>query len=247
MASDILILQEYLFNGLLSCALFDRFNVVLEREFLMQNEVEFNAIWQAPRAGQSVSGIGLYVEMPKLELPKPNSLQRNLVASIGVIEERNINMTEEVGTQVSAEELAELALDFMFGWVLGFSSALTPESGGVAPAPDLALGDTEGLVKYRARVSLRREHRATARCDTPTLTDNGDGTYGLVNGSNTPDAEIFYTVGDAAAGENDFPGRANKNAVKYAAPVALSAGQKITWAAWRVDRLPSHVSTRSIT
>jgi hypothetical protein len=244
--SDILKLQEYLFNGLLSCDLFAQFNVVLERQFLADRTVEFDAIWITPRkqadGSDGPTGIGLYVEMPRLEVPKPNSLQRNLVASIVVIEERNINMTAGAGSLKSAEELAELTLDFMFGWMLGLSSGLTPEAGAVKPAPDVIQGD--GLVVYRAAVSLRREHRAVSRCDAPALADLGGGNYSLTNGANTPDAEIYYTVG--APADLSLPGKANDQAQLYAGPVAVAAGQAINWAAWRADLLPSHIQARII-
>lgn len=253
MASDILTVENYLFNGLLSCDLFAEFNVVQERKFLAQSEVEFDAIWQQPRpalnglpAGRLV-GAGLYVEMPKLHIPKPNSLQRNLLVSVAAIEERNINMTATTGTGASAEELAEMALDFMFGWVLSLSSGLTPEDGAVTPANDLIEGD--GLVCYRATVSLRRERKPQTRCDKPTLADAGGGNYTLTNGAGTPDADIYYTTGNAYDGAEglSFPGKANGAAVKYAGPIALTAGQAINWAAWRADLLPSHLGAASIT
>lgn len=244
--SDILALQEFLFNGLLSCDLFAGVNVVQERKFLAQNELEFNSIWQAPRVDGGPVGVGLYVEMPKLEIPKPNSLQRHLLASIGVIEERNMNMTAGTGTGMSAEELAELALDFMFGWLLGLSSGLTPEAGAVRPAPDLVQG--EGLVVYRAAVSMRQEHRATARCEVPTLTQMVDGKWQMANGSGTADAEIYYTL------DGTFPGKSNlmveagaPGAVLYTEPIALQAGDEILFCAWRGDRLPSHIIGRVIT
>lgn len=236
--SDILRVQEFLFNGLLSCDLFSQFNVVLEREFLAQNDLEFNSIWQAPRKHHGPVGIGLYVEMPKLEIPKPNSLQRNLVVSVGVIEERNMNMTAGAGTGVSAEELAELALDLMFGWMLGLSSALTPEVGAVRPAPDLIKG--EGLVVYRASVSLRREHRPRTRCDVPTIVEGPVGTFALVNGANTPDAAIYYTL------DGQFPGVSSATAKLYSGPLQLAVGTKILYAAWRAGFLPSHITGRQV-
>ena len=235
---DILQLQEFIFNGLLSCDLFAAYNVVLERQFLMQQDIEFSGIWQTPRIGKSVSGIGLYVEMPKLEIPKPNSLQRNLLASIVVIEERNVNMTAGVGTLTSAEELGEMALDFMFGWLMGLSSGLTPDNAALRPAPDVIQGD--GLVVYRASVSLRREHHAVARCDRPVITEAPVGTYSLANGANTPSATIYYTL------DGTFPGKSNPAASVYGAPLPLT-NKTLMAAAWRADLLPSHVAAWSIT
>lgn len=241
MASDITLLQDYLFYGLLSCDLFARFNISQEKQHLMQSEIEFSAIWQVPRdkKPENPSGIGLYVEMPSLRIPKPNGLQRDIVASIGIIEERNINMTSGVGTGVSAEELGEMALDFMYDWCLGFTSALTPEAPALAPAKDLVQGD--GLITYRASVSMRREHHATNRCDTPTITEAPAGTFSLANGAATPDADIYFTT------DQSFPGKAVATATKYVAPIPLAAGTILTYAAWKPAFRPSHVSAKLIT
>lgn len=231
--SDILTVQEFLYGGLLSCDLFAAFPVTLERQFLMQSELEYNSIWQAPRAAGGVVGIGLIVEMPKLQIPKPNSLQRNLIQSIGIIEERNMNMTAGAGSLVAAEDLAVQTLDFAFGWMLGLSSGLTPELGTIMPAPDLIKAD--GLVTYRVKVSLRYEHRPGQRCDVPTITEVPLGTFTLGNGPNTPAAAIYYTT------DGSFPGVSNAAATLYAGPVALAAGTKVLFCAWQTGMLPSHV------
>jgi hypothetical protein len=236
--SDILQLQEYLFKGLLSCGLFDRFNIVLERQFLAQSELAVETLWLTARQPDGPVGAGLYVEMPRLQVPKPNSLQRNLLASIVAIENRNINLLS-TGTGTSCEELAELALDFMFGWVLGFSSGLTPDAGAITPATDLLQGD--GLVVLRASVSMRREHRPWMRCDIPWISQAPDGTYTLGNGANSPDADIYYSL------DRSLPGRANLKAKLYQGPLDLQVGQIITFAAWRPNLLPSHISVKIIT
>jgi hypothetical protein len=234
--SDIVQLQDYLYLGLRSCALFDAFNVVQEKEYLASSVIKAESLWITPRTAGGKVGAGLLVKMPALTVPKPNSLQRNLLASIVAIENRNINLMKN-GTGVACEDLAELALDFMFGWVMGFSSALSPEAGGVAPAPDELNGP--GLVCYKAQLSLRREHRAVARCDVPVLS-MADGLWQMANGARTPDAAIYYTL------DGTMPGAENKAAVLYAGPLGLAAGQVITFAAWREDLLPSHVSSQVI-
>lgn len=232
--SDILGVQEALKFGLLSCALFDAVNVVMERELLLSSELEYGSIWQSPRAANGPVGVGLFVEMPRLELPKPNSLQRHLVASVGVIEERNLNMVPMAGTCRPAEEWAEEVLDFMFGWVLGISSGLVPEVGAVKPAPDLVEEAGGGLVAYRAAVSLRRERRPRERCGMPVLTVDG-GMWSLSGEAGT---ELYFTV------DGSLPAKANPAAVRYEQPVMVEAGQVVWFAAWDGERLPSHVGVR---
>lgn len=268
MPSDILQVQTFLYHGLRSCKFFESVNVVLEREFLASSTVEVTSLWQAPRmitnpdgdAGDIVLtpdvngkvGVGLLVEMPRLELRNPNSLQRSLVVSVGIIEERNLNMTPSSegsmgGTMISAEEWAELALDFMYGWLLGLSSALVPTTGTVKSAPDIVPG-AEGLICYRAAVELRREHRQTSRCDMPVLSEPTPGNFIFTNGANTPDAAIYYTTA-ATAGDLGLPGKDNTDAVLWdgVTPVALEIGECINWAAWKDAKLPSHISAQQRT
>lgn len=247
--SEILQVQNFLFYGFMSCARFDPFNIVLEREFLAQSVIEFDGIWLKPRrlnldgSPATPIGNGFYIEMPRLEVPHPNSLQCNIIASVVSIEERNINMTPIVGTQVSSEEGAKMALDFMRGWLMGLSSGLTPEVGAIKPAPDVIQGD--GLIANRAAVSFRMQDAPKARCATPTLTEGPTGTFTLANGAATPDADLYYTV----AGDRDdlsMPGRANPDATKYEGPFQLAAGQCVNCAAWRDDLFPSHVIAKII-
>ena len=64
--------------------------------------------------------------------------------------------------------------------------------------------------------------------------------YSLANGATTPDADIYFTL------DGSLPGSAGPAAAKYAGPVALASGQIINYAAWRADRLPSHIGSRKI-
>lgn len=235
--SDILLVQEFLYRGLLSTPRFENFNVVLEREFLADSSVEITTLWSNPRNGRS--GIGLLVEMPKLQAPKPNSIQRTLLCSIGIVEERNLNLLADTGTGVSAEELGERVLDFMFAWMMGLTSGLSPEASALVPAPDLISG--EGLVTYRASVALRRNHLPVGRADKPTFS-NDAGTVTLTNGSNTPTATIFYTLEDSETRlENIYPGSANPLAIEYSAPFTVSSGQIVRWCAYTTTLDPSHI------
>lgn len=234
MSSDIREIQEALYHGLRSCALFDRFNVVLERELLANSEMEVNAIWQTPRDGQTETGIGLLVEMPRLEIPRPNSLQRQLVVGVGVIEERNLNMAAGVGTGVSAEELAELVLDFMHGWMPMGSSALVPESAGIEPARDLV--DADGVISLRTKLTLRRERWPMERCGIPAI-GVADGVVTLT-ASDAADV-VYYTM------NGGLPGKSNPLACLYMGPFTPAPGQ-LNYCAWNAAKLPSHVVGRTI-
>lgn len=232
-------LQDFLYQGMLSCDFFDVFNITQERRFLLDKDLKWNAVWQAPRTdanGNPTSkvGAGYYVEMPKLTVPKPNSRQRFLTCSVVSIEERNMNTTEGIGTMVPAEDMAELVLDFMFGWVLKLSSALIPESSSIVPAHDIEV-DEVGLVAYRTEMTVRVERAPIQRCSTVAISSSGDGLWVLQNGAASPQATIFYTL------DGSFPGRSNPVAQPYQQPFP-AAGVVILAAAWQPNLLPSHLS-----
>jgi hypothetical protein len=79
------------------------------------------------------------------------------------------------------------------------------------------------------------------RCDIPWISQAPDGTYTLGNGANSPDADIYYSL------DRSLPGRANLKAKLYQGPLDLQVGQIITFAAWRPNLLPSHISVKIIT
>jgi hypothetical protein len=251
MQTDILRSQYAIYHGLLSCDLFDGINVVLERDFLSQGVVDYAAIWQTPRNG--FCGAGLLVEVPTLELPKPNSLQRNLIFSVVALEERNINLTSSTvvssggddvtvqGTGKTAEEWGELVLDFLYGWLLGNTSGLTPDTKALERAKDFV--DIMGM---RASVSLRQEHHAIARVSQPTITSSS---LTVTLASATPGAEIRYTTDGFS-----FPGPGNDGslpgtqaAVQYTGPFTVTSGVVVQACAFLDGSMPSHVSAASIT
>lgn len=250
MQTDILRTQYAIYHGLLSCDLFDNINIVLERDFLSQGVVDYAAIWQTPRNG--CSGAGLLVEVPTLELPKPNSLQRNLIFSVVALEERNINLiasttvssgSEDVtvqGTGKTAEEWGELALDFLYGWLLGNTGGLTPETKALERAKDFV--DIMGM---RASVSMRQEHHAIPRVAQPTVSSSS---LTVTLACTTPGAAIWYTTDGFS-----FPGPGNNGslpgtqaAVQYTTPFTVPTGTVVQACAFLDGSMPSHVSAATI-
>lgn len=238
-------LQDYIFQGMLSCDQFNMFNIVEERQFLMQSEVLFTAIWQTQRTDasgkptpQAKVGAGIYIEMPVVDVPKPNSRQHYLKTSVLVLEERNMNLTPGVGTGMSSEDIAELVLGFLFGWTLSLSSALVPENAAITPALDI-MNKEVGLMAYRVTVTLRVERPPQQRCDQPAIQQDADKNWIILNGANSPDATIYYTL------DNSFPGRANPRAQIYAGPLTPAPGTTILACAWRQDLLPSHINMKA--
>lgn len=228
-------LQEDIYFGLLSSDLFAAFNIVQYRKMRVQSEIDFSTIWLTSRANNK-SGIGILLEMPTVSvnnayLPGP---QKCLTFSAVVLEQPTINMGD-TGTQVSAEDLAELLLDFLHHWIIDASGNLLAEKVAIKPADEF-----REVVAYRVRFTVIRSPEVIQRVDCPTLTSPAQ-TFSIANGANTPTAAIYYTLDDS------FPGPGNPAAHLYAAPVTVPSGTWVRLAAYVAGLLPSTVPRIKIT
>ncbi len=232
-------LEESLYYGLLSCDLFASLNVVLERKFQMEQEVQRDAIWMTQRGG--CTGAGAFVEMPAIRVDKPNSQVNDLVGGVVIFEERNTNLTAGVGTQVSSEQWAATVAEFMRGWILGQAGGLVIEPAAVSPANDF-MSMYPGIICYRASVRQRLSRTIIPRCDNVVVTDDGGLNVTLANGALSPDADIYCTF------DGSFPGQANPAAALYAAPFPVPSGSVVQAAAYKAGNfLPSHVAVKTVT
>jgi len=232
---DIVALQQAIFHGLRSCRAFDPLNIVLAREFLLQSEVELSAIWQTPR--NEFQGCGLIVQMPTLRFPKPNGQQRERHFTVTIYEERNTNFTPNIGTMTTAEDWADLVLDFLLNWRLTRSSGLIPSDNAIRPDERFK---NEGALGQTVDMMLRQERAPKARAATPVIDVSNPNavTITVSDGS-----QIYYTTDGFS-----FPGPSNEGklvdeeaALFYAAPFAADSGSIIMAVAYSDDKLPSQL------
>lgn len=237
--TDAVAIQLALYHGLRSCKLFDSFNVVLGREFLVQSEIEMDALWLTPRNG--CAGLGLIVQLPTLNLPKPNSLQRDREFSVGIYEERNVNWTPGAGSMMFAEDVADLVIDFLWNWRLWRTSGLILQGNAVVPDERFSKA---GILGLQARVTVRQERRQPPRPATPVITnDGGNITITVTDGSPiyfTRDGYSFPAPSNEGKLENE------QAAVLYTEPFVARSGDIIMAAAWTDGLLPSQVATLEI-
>lgn len=235
---DVVAIQQALFHGLRSCSLFDPFNVVLGRQFLVQSEVQMDAVWMTPRNG--TVGLGLIVQIPALVFPKPNSLQRQREFSVGIYEERNINFTDGVGTLTAAEDVGDMLVDFLWNWRLWRSSGLVPDTRALIP-------DTRfpGIMGMMAKVTLRQERAQPARAAMPLITVDGSN---VVTITVTDGSQIYYTTDGFS-----FPGPSNEGklpgeeaAILYSAPFQADSGDIIMAVSFADGSLPSQLADLTI-
>ena len=232
-------LQEGLYLAFLACDLFAPLNIVLERKFRVDKTIEVDAIWQTPRGGKS--GAGLLVEMPKLNVPHPNSQVNTLLGSVVLFEERNLNFTPSVGTMVSAEQWAQLATEFMRGWIIGQSGGLVVEANAIMPADDWIGGDG-GVIALRASINQRVSRTIQARCSVPAFDLQGT-TVTLTSAEPT----IYYTLDGSFPGNPDDTAELGGTSQIYTVPFEVTAGQVVNWMASAPGKFPSHVGTQLIT
>jgi len=233
--NDVVAIQQSLFHGLRSCQLFDSFNIVLAREFLVQSEMDMSAIWLTPRNDKQ--GLGIIVQMPTLRFPKPNGLQRVREFSIGIYEERNINFNPDLGTMMTAEDVGDLVVDFLWNWKLSRSSGLVLDDAALVPDDRFK---SIGILGQAAKASLKQERRPLSRPATPVITSVG----GNVTLTVTDGSQIYYTTDGFS-----FPGPSNEGkldseqaAQLYSGPFPAVSGAVIMAMAWNDGLLPSQLA-----
>jgi len=238
--NDFVQLQEDLTQGLLCESALQYINVVQYRKLRLQSEIDWSAIYAAPRNGRA--GCGIVVEMPTFEVLHPNvsGPVGNLVLSCVVLEEPNLNADPATGTQMSAEAVSKFILDSSHQWEIGGVGVMaavreairglwrTEDLRGVVAPGSLrdAIWDAqrfEGLVAYRVKLQMQAAGRPVARASQPTAQQQqAEVTLACA----TEGAEVYYTT------DGSFPGPGNPRAAKYRGPFQAS-GSVVRYAAYR--------------
>ena len=235
-------LQEALYYGMLSCDLFNPLNIVLERTFVASQEIQLDAIWTTVRNG--TSGAGCLIEMPKLSVERPNSQVNQIIGSVVIFEERNVNLTPGTGTGITAESWAQMAVEFMRGWIIGQAGGLVVEPNAIVKAEDWINADA-GIIALRGSVSQRASRPNYTRCGTPVFAMDGSYNVTLTNVAANPTADILFTV------DGSFPARpealSTTTAQLYNGSFVAVPGQIIQYIALSPGLLPSHIGAQTIT
>ena len=237
--NDVVAIQHALFHGLRSCSLFNDFNVVLGRQFLVDAAVQEDAIWQTA-APSGKQGLGLIVQIPTLLIPNANSRSREREFSVGIFEERNLNFTPGVGTLTTAEDVGDLLIDFLWDWHLWRAGGLVPSERALVPDERF-----DGIVGLRAICRLKSVRVKPERAATPVITDNGAQTVSIT----VSDGSAIYYTTDGYS----FPGSSNTGlltgeqaATLYTGPFAVASGAVVLAGAFSAGLHPSQISTATI-
>lgn len=236
---DLVQLQNDLFGLLMSAPALRTVNIVLERKFLVQAEVNFDTIWTTVRNGRS--GTGVLIEMPSIDVPANQSIgpKQNLRPSFVVFQNGDAALEPSTGSGLYAETLAQLVLDTLHMQELQGIGTLYAQDRAVEPAREY-----EFVNAYRVSMILRSAQANQTNRTAPVVITITDGVATLTCA--TSGAEIYYTV------DGSFPDQAatdpisltviNSSSQLYAGPFAVTGGQIIRAAAYAAGYNPGRVA-----
>lgn len=221
-------LQEFSANALLSTATLNTINIVQYRKLRMESEIDKSVIWNGGRNGRA--GCGILVQMPAIDIRHPNlpGPEGFLQLTISVAEEPNVNMTPEVGTMLSAEEVCDTVLDTLHNYQVAGVGNLFAEGSAVKPNESWP----DGLLGYDCTFTVRSPRNQTLRT-TPPADDFTDNILTLT--CVDPNAVLYYTL------DGSYPGPGNPSALVYSAPVNINNVRDVHFASLAPGKLISHV------
>jgi hypothetical protein len=226
----------------------------------MESDQQVDILWQLPRSAftvtpnhisiapgnsggnnavnpnpQGLVGAGILVEMPEMEVNSTNVTGPPGTWSVNVVcfEERNVNLTNGVGTGITAEQYAQIVLDnLQLQWIYQFGTLKT-KSNSIAPAHDW-MSLRPGIMAWRTQLLAVTGRIQSTRSATVTATVSGGScTLTCSDGG----ASMYYTfdqsVPCAANIQQNAP--AGVGATLYTAPFAVTSGQTVLFASRNIS------------
>jgi hypothetical protein len=238
-------IQEDIFQLLLSLPQLQTVNIVLERRFIVNQEVQMDAVWQTPRNG--ATGNGILIEMPEVEVKSDNVSGPPQVVLMKFVLFQNGDaalLPGGVGGGFFAEQLEQTVLDALHLQSFGALGTLRATGKFSTPAREY------DFVNAR-RLTLRLEPLATKQTPrTAPITANlAAGNCSLACA--TAGAKIYYTLDGSFPANSDVavlllpqgnvPAAVNAASNPYIAPFAVTSGQVIRAAAYLAGYNPGEI------
>lgn len=228
---DLVQKQADIFQALLSHKTLERVNIKSYRKMQLAGEIDFSTVYTEARGGRS--GAGLLVEMPTARCPRPNVSGPVLdwVFPVLVVENPTMNLEPQLGTGLSAEELAQIVLDLLHLFADDESGTLCADG-----EPVKSTDEFPGCVCYRVFFKIVGKTAQTPRVGNLTIAITTD-TATIT--SSTVDAEIFYTL------DGSFPGKTGSPTAQfYENPVPVQSGDVIRAVGYAADKINSAVTRK---
>ena len=250
---DLIQVQKDLYGLLMSVPQLATVNIVEERKFIVEKEIEVDAIWQTnrPLSGINYSGCGLLIEMPDIECDSNNvtgppqtvvlsfvSFQNGDAAFIkpvagGLAGDGDTPSFPIAGSGLFAEQIEQFLVDLLHLQCIGGIGTMRVTGRFSEPARDYP-----GINARRTKIIMTPKQTAqTLRTSIVTVAIN-DEVATLTCA--TAGAAIYFTL-DGSFPSNPTiaisvtldPGKPiNPNSSLYVAPFAVQSGQCIRAAAY---------------
>lgn len=235
--------------------------ILPEIKLHMDNDVTVDALWSLPRAAISIKpgvvdlfavvidgnypngdnpmaagpvGAGILVEMPEARVTSRNPTGPPLSWTCRIIsfEDRNINLTANVGAFIMAEQMAQIVLDALqLQYIYPYGSLTASASNTIAPARDWETR-FPGIVCYGTTMEVENGRTQTNRSANCSITFNaGMCTITCPD----PTAEVRYTLDGTPALKS------NPSSIIYYGPFGVASGITVIAASNKTGLLPSSV------
>lgn len=198
-------------------------NIKSYRRMRMENEINFRTIVETKRAGKC--GAGVLVCQPLATNPRPGVTGPVLgwTFPVIVIEQADINMHPQVGTLLSAEEIAQFVLDAVHLHADVRYGTLAAAANAIAEEKEFVF---DGCIGYRLNFNLTAgKTTQTARLGPVTISV----ATGACTLTGPTGAQVWYTT------DGSYPGRdvaGNAASHLYSGAFAVSSGDKVRAAAY---------------
>lgn len=246
---NLLQIQKDVFGLLMSAPQLATVNIVLEQKFIVQSEIEMDAVWQTVRNGKS--GDGILIEIPEIESGGNNVSGPPQIVVLSFVSFQNGDMalTPEIGGGLFAEEVEQYIIDALHLQSFGKFGTIQVDGKFSGPARDYPLINARRLQLKIKPLATRQ----TPRTAPVIVTLQPDGvTVSL--GCNTPGATIIYTLDGSfpsnpaiaidpfsVSAKNPQGNPINPQSQLYAAPFVLNPGIRLRAAAYAPGMNPGEI------
>jgi hypothetical protein len=242
-------IQEDIFALLMSLPALATVNVVLERKFIANQEVQMDAVWQTPRNG--AAGNGILIEMPDVEVKSDNvsGPPQVVLLKFVLFQNGDAALLPKVGGGFYAEQLEQTVLDALHLQSFGALGTLRAVGKFSTPARDYDFLNAR-------RLTLRLEPLATKQTPrTAPITANlAAGNCSLACA--TPGVKIYFTLDGSFPANNEVAvlllpqgnvaAPVNNSSKPYIAPFAVTSGQVIRAAAYIPGMNPGEILNSTV-
>lgn len=221
--------------------------VIPEIKTIMQSDLEVDMLWQlnrnafvitpqgvwdiVPENPGGLVGAGMLVEMPEMTVNSPAVTGSPATWNVNIVtfEERNTNFTPGTGTQITAEQYCQFAIDILQLQYFGPQfNTLQVKQQAIVPAHDWM--ELKGVIAYRTQFTSTAGRTQTKRSPLPTLSINAG--MCAIACSDTQAAIYYTTDGSMPVSANyntnmTYPNPDGVGATPYTVPFSVTSGQMI--------------------